>query len=63
MENKKSWTVEVLEDPEFPGELVLPFPEDLLTAAGWAVGDILDWQDNNDGSWSLKKISNQTDRT
>ena len=51
----KSWTITVEENPDNPEELILPLPEDLLKEAGWAEGDTLDWTDNNNGTWSLKK--------
>lgn len=56
MENTStSWTITVEEDPE-TGELMLPLPADLLVMKGWFEGDTLEWIDNNDGSWSLKKV-------
>ena len=48
------WTLEVVEDPE-SGELLLQFPEEFLDMQGWKEGDILEWEDNKDGTWSLKK--------
>jgi hypothetical protein len=48
------WTLTVQEDPE-TGDCILQFPDDLLEQAGWKEGDTLEWQDNKDGSWSLKK--------
>jgi hypothetical protein len=50
----KIWTLMPEEDPE-TGDLILTFPEDLLAQAGWKAGDILNWQDNNDGSFTLIK--------
>ena len=38
------------------GDLVMPLPQDLLDGAGWKEGDTLEWIDNNDGTWSLKKL-------
>jgi hypothetical protein len=40
--NEKSWTVTLEEDKE-TNELILPFPEDLLTEMNWKEGDVLDW--------------------
>ena len=40
--NKKSWTVTLEEDKE-TNELILPFPEDLLSEMNWKEGDVLDW--------------------
>lgn len=50
-----SWTITVEEDPE-TGELLLPLPEDLLKIQGWNTGDTFEWEDNEDGSWSLRKV-------
>ena len=49
------WTLEVVEDPE-SGELLLQFPEEFLDMQGWKEGDILELEDNKDGTWSLKKV-------
>lgn len=49
-----SWTVTLDEDPA-TGDLILPLPEDLLKMQGWKEGDTLDWNDNNDGTWSISK--------
>lgn len=50
----KNWTIELQDDPE-TGDLILPFPEDMLKETGWKEGDVLDWKDNQNGSWSLIK--------
>ena len=50
----KSWTVTIEEDPE-TGELVLPFTQEILDELKWKEGDVLEWVDNKDGSWSLVK--------
>lgn len=49
-----SWTAEIQEDPE-TGEFILPLPEDLLKMNNWTEGTELDWVDQGDGSWILKK--------
>lgn len=48
------WTIEVQTDPE-TGDQILEFPDDLMESAGWKVGDSLEWIDNKDGSWTLRK--------
>lgn len=53
---QKHWSLTVEEDPE-TGECILQFPEDLLEAADWKEGDTLEWIDQGDGSWQLKKKS------
>jgi len=41
------WIVELEEDPE-TGDLVMPFPTELLTELGWNVGDTLTWEPSED---------------
>jgi hypothetical protein len=53
-ENKKSWILDVKEDPE-TGDAMIEFPEDFLGMTGWKEGDLLEWHDNKDGSWTLIK--------
>ena len=53
-EKNKSWTLLVQEDPE-SGDMILEFSDEILEAAGWAVGDVIEWLDNGDGSWTLTK--------
>ena len=36
-------------------EGVLTFPDELMDALDWHAGDTLEWIDNKDGSFSLKK--------
>jgi hypothetical protein len=54
------WTVTLEEADDGSGDLVMPLPQDLLDGAGWKEGDTLEWIDNNNGSWSLKKVDNAT---
>lgn len=54
--DKLTWEATVQEDPE-TGELILSFPEDMLTKLGWQEGDELNWIDNQDGSWTLEKVN------
>jgi len=56
--HKKSWTITVEEADDGTGDLVLPFPQDLLEQAGWKEGDSLNWLDNKDGTFCLEKITN-----
>lgn len=50
------WTITLEEADDGSGDLVMPLPQDLLDGAGWKEGDILEWIDNNNGTWSLKKV-------
>ena len=43
------WNLKIDEDG------VLTFPDDLLEIAGWVEGDVLEWIDNKDGSFTLTK--------
>jgi hypothetical protein len=54
----KSWTISLEEDPE-TGDLILPLNDDILEQTGWKTGDNIDWTDNKDGSWTMKKIETQ----
>ena len=47
----------IIEDPE-TGDLLLDLTEELCEEMGWSVGDTLKWEDNGDGSWSVRKIHN-----
>jgi hypothetical protein len=35
-------------------EPYITLPEEFLKAHGWQEGTVLEWTDNNDGSWTLK---------
>lgn len=48
-----SRTVELIEDGE---DLILPLDNEIFDELGWQVGDTLDWSDNGDGSWTLRKV-------
>lgn len=50
----KSWTLAIEQDPE-TGDLILPFTQEILDELQWKEGDVLEWIDNKDGSWSLEK--------
>ncbi len=39
---ESSWIITLEEDPE-TGDLIMPLPDDLMEAQGWAVGDTLTW--------------------
>lgn len=49
------WTLEIESDPDDPESMILSFPDDLLANVGWSPGDIIEWIDNKDGSWTLRK--------
>jgi len=53
MTNTTTWIITVIEDGE---DLTLPFPNDLIKHQGWKENDSFEWIDNNNGSWTLRKI-------
>jgi hypothetical protein len=48
------WIIQLEEEPG-TGELLLPLSEEILESAGWKTGDVLEWIDNQDGSWTIRK--------
>jgi hypothetical protein len=52
---KNKWTIDLEEAEDGSGDIVMPLPQDLLDSAGWKEGDVLDWKDLGNGSWSLTK--------
>lgn len=47
--NVTNWTVTLEQDPE-TGELILPFPVDLLSQMGWSEGTEIFWDVRDDKS-------------
>lgn len=37
---------------------ILTFPDELMDKLAWKEGDTLEWIDNQDGSFTLKKLEN-----
>ena len=50
----KTWSVYLETDPK-TGDLILPLTDEMTAELGWEVGDTLEWIDNKDGSWTIKK--------
>jgi hypothetical protein len=57
MTNKTKWEVTVEEDPADPENVILPFPEDMLSQLGWVEGDTLNWAVQDDGTVILTKVA------
>jgi hypothetical protein len=57
MTNKKSRMINVVEDPDNPGELLLDLGNELCAELGWQAGDTVEWIDQKDGSWLLTSTS------
>ena len=45
----------IVEDPENPGELVIDLGNELCEHLGWKPGDEVEWIDNKDGTWTIRK--------
>ena len=56
------WSLPVQYDPE-SGDYFISFPEDLLHAANLKEGDRVFWVDNNDGTFTIKKVKEDTLKT
>ena len=54
MTKNTKWEVIIEEDPA-TGDLILPLPQELLDHQQWKEGDELEWIDNGDGTWAIKK--------
>ena len=50
-------TVQVLEDPDDPENLLLDLGQEICDRLGWQPGDSIEWTDNQDGSWTLSKTT------
>jgi len=59
----KSWTLNVEEANDDSGDAILTFPPDLLEQTGWKEGDTLNWIDQKDGSWLLKKVDTPSEKS
>ena len=59
----KSWTLNIEEANDGSGDAILNFPPDLLEQAGWKEGDTLNWVDQKDGSWLLKKVDGPVEKS
>lgn len=43
------------------GELVLPLGDEIFADLGWQIGDTIEWIDNEDGTWTLRKKEVKTE--
>jgi len=45
------------------GDLILPLDDEIFSETGWEIGDTLEWIDQKDGSWVLRKkeLKNETE--
>jgi hypothetical protein len=58
MSKPTSWTVVLESADDGSGDLILPLTDEIMESAGWQIGDTLEWIDNKNGTWSIKKKEN-----
>ena len=51
---------DIVVNPDNPDELVLDLGTELCERLGWQAGDILEWINNKDGTWQLRKVQSPT---
>ena len=56
--SNNKWLIEVQENGSTK-ELFVEFPEDAINQVGWHDGDVLEWINNGNGSWTIQKKANQ----
>ena len=59
MNKPTSWAITLESADDGSGDLVLPLTDEIMESAGWKTGDTLEWIDNKNGTWSIKKIENE----
>jgi hypothetical protein len=50
-----TYTANVIADPDNPDELLLDLGLDLCEKMGWRPGELINWTDNKDGTWTMTK--------
>jgi hypothetical protein len=58
----KSWIVTLESDPE-TGDLILPLSDEILEGSGISLGDTIEWINNNDNTWTIRKKLSAPDTT
>ena len=57
------WIITLEEADDGSGDLVLPLTDEIMAEAGWKIGDTLEWIDNKDNTWTLRKQDATTTAT
>ena len=52
----KTWMVK-LEVDGLTGDAIIPIPDEVVDIVGWDLDDELEWRDNKDGSYILRKVT------
>ena len=54
----KKWTLKITPTHNGDrGDYIVTLPDDLIESAGWSLNDTLEFVDNHDGSFSVKKAN------
>jgi len=56
------YTVTLEKADDGSGDLVLPLSDEFMSEAGWVIGDTIEWIDNKDGTWSMRKKEDGTSK-
>jgi hypothetical protein len=51
---------DIIVDPDNPNELVLDLGTELCERLGWKPGDVLEWTNQENGTWRLQKVQSPT---
>lgn len=54
-DTKQRFVRTLVEDPENPEGVMVDLGLELCEQLGWKEGDTIEWIDNKDGTWTLKK--------
>jgi len=46
---------EVIQDPDNPENVIIDLGQQVCDHLGWREGDTLEWHDNKDGTWTIRK--------
>ena len=57
MDSEQRFVRTLVEDPDNPGEIMIDLGLEMCEQLGWKEGDVIEWIDNKDGTWTIKKIS------
>lgn len=56
----KTYTIDLIKDYE-TDDMFLPLTDEILKESGWEVGDEIEWIDNKDGSWTMRKVEKEAE--
>lgn len=57
----KTWTA-IVEYDELTGDHILPLGDEVCDELGWKEGDTLNWQPNDDGSFTITKVEKKMEK-